>query len=302
MRSSPVMRTRAAKTPINSDRDLPERRPLGALCVVGQQSCLPSAGTHHLGVTRRWEWGRRRRARRGGRARGCTGRAGGDRLGGDRVPGGEPPEGRQGACRGRRLFGCGPVCDRVGDLGVARKYARRTPRRRDMRMAMVDRRRYRFGRHRGLAQASRDSGRRRDDAAPGWRSRRRAWPSATGRGSPSTGSTCGCPTGVVYGFLGPNGAGKTTTMRILTGLIRPDAGQVELLGRPFGRRDRRRLFEVGALIESPVVLPVPLGPREPARARRDRRTGARPAGSTSCSSWSTCASGPATRCRATRWA
>src|SRR4051794_29731523 len=63
------------------------------------------------------------------------------------------------------------------------------------------------------------------------------------------------PTGVVYGFLGPNGAGKTTTMRILTGLIRADAGGVELLGRPFGRRDRQRLFEVGALIESPSFYP-----------------------------------------------
>jgi ABC-2 type transport system ATP-binding protein len=63
------------------------------------------------------------------------------------------------------------------------------------------------------------------------------------------------PTGVVYGFLGPNGAGKTTTMRILTGLIRPDSGRVELLGRPFGRGDRKRLFEVGALIESPSFYP-----------------------------------------------
>jgi ABC-2 type transport system ATP-binding protein len=63
------------------------------------------------------------------------------------------------------------------------------------------------------------------------------------------------PTGVVYGFLGPNGAGKTTTMRLLTGLIHPDAGSIEILGRPFGRRDRRRLFEVGALIESPAFYP-----------------------------------------------
>jgi ABC-2 type transport system ATP-binding protein len=63
------------------------------------------------------------------------------------------------------------------------------------------------------------------------------------------------PTGVVYGFLGPNGAGKTTTMRLLTGLIHPDAGTIELLGRPFGRRDRHRLFEVGALIESPSFYP-----------------------------------------------
>ena len=63
------------------------------------------------------------------------------------------------------------------------------------------------------------------------------------------------PTGVVYGFLGPNGAGKTTTMRLLTGLIHPDAGSIELLGSPFGRGDRHRLFEVGALIESPSFYP-----------------------------------------------
>jgi ABC-2 type transport system ATP-binding protein len=63
------------------------------------------------------------------------------------------------------------------------------------------------------------------------------------------------PSGTVYGFLGPNGAGKTTTMRLLTGLIHPDAGSIELLGRPFGRRDRHRLFDVGALIESPAFYP-----------------------------------------------
>jgi ABC-2 type transport system ATP-binding protein len=63
------------------------------------------------------------------------------------------------------------------------------------------------------------------------------------------------PTGVVYGFLGPNGAGKTTTMRLLTGLIHPDAGTIEVLGRPFGRGDRHRLFEVGALIEQPSFYP-----------------------------------------------
>ena len=63
------------------------------------------------------------------------------------------------------------------------------------------------------------------------------------------------PNGVVYGFLGPNGAGKTTTMRLLTGLIHPDAGEIEVLGQPFGRGDRHRLFDVGALIESPAFYP-----------------------------------------------
>ncbi|WP_175439139.1 ABC transporter ATP-binding protein [Streptomyces vilmorinianum] len=36
--------------------------------------------------------------------------------------------------------------------------------------------------------------------------------------------------GEVFGFLGPNGAGKTTTLRCLTGLLRPTAGQVRVLG------------------------------------------------------------------------
>jgi ABC-2 type transport system ATP-binding protein len=63
------------------------------------------------------------------------------------------------------------------------------------------------------------------------------------------------PSGAVYGFLGPNGAGKTTTMRLLTGLLHPDAGTIDLLGKPFRRGDRKRLFEVGALVESPSFYP-----------------------------------------------
>jgi ABC-2 type transport system ATP-binding protein len=38
------------------------------------------------------------------------------------------------------------------------------------------------------------------------------------------------PEGMVFGLLGPNGAGKTTLVRILATLLRPDAGQAELLG------------------------------------------------------------------------
>jgi ABC-2 type transport system ATP-binding protein len=60
------------------------------------------------------------------------------------------------------------------------------------------------------------------------------------------------PRGVIYGLLGPNGAGKTTLMRLLVGLIRPDAGRIELLGRPYTWRQRERLAEVGALVEAPT--------------------------------------------------
>lgn len=38
------------------------------------------------------------------------------------------------------------------------------------------------------------------------------------------------PTGCVYGLLGRNGAGKSTVIKMLTGLVRPDAGEAELLG------------------------------------------------------------------------
>ncbi|GAE78412.1 ABC transporter ATP-binding protein [Cutibacterium acnes JCM 18918] len=36
--------------------------------------------------------------------------------------------------------------------------------------------------------------------------------------------------GSMFGFVGPNGAGKTTTLSMVTGLLRPDAGRVEVLG------------------------------------------------------------------------
>ncbi|MDE2149950.1 MAG: ABC transporter ATP-binding protein [Gammaproteobacteria bacterium] len=36
--------------------------------------------------------------------------------------------------------------------------------------------------------------------------------------------------GEFYALLGPNGAGKTTTLRLISGLLRPDAGRVEILG------------------------------------------------------------------------
>jgi ABC-2 type transport system ATP-binding protein len=53
--------------------------------------------------------------------------------------------------------------------------------------------------------------------------------------------------GEVVGLLGPNGAGKTTVIKILLGLVRPDAGEVMLLGRPGD--DPRARVRVGYLPE-----------------------------------------------------
>jgi ABC-2 type transport system ATP-binding protein len=53
--------------------------------------------------------------------------------------------------------------------------------------------------------------------------------------------------GEVVGLLGPNGAGKTSVIKILLGLVRPDAGEVLLLGRP--GRDPRARARVGYLPE-----------------------------------------------------
>ena len=61
--------------------------------------------------------------------------------------------------------------------------------------------------------------------------------------------------GEVYGFLGRNGAGKTTTIRMLLGLIRPSAGDVEVLGRRMRPGEHEVLGRVGYLVESAAAYP-----------------------------------------------
>ena len=63
------------------------------------------------------------------------------------------------------------------------------------------------------------------------------------------------PAAGVYGFLGPNGAGKTTAIRMLLGLIRPNAGEVRLFGQPLVANRYSLMQRVGALVETPSLYP-----------------------------------------------
>jgi len=49
------------------------------------------------------------------------------------------------------------------------------------------------------------------------------------------------PRGSICGLLGPNGAGKTTTLRIILDIVGPDAGTVEVFGRPVDHETRMRI-------------------------------------------------------------
>jgi len=53
--------------------------------------------------------------------------------------------------------------------------------------------------------------------------------------------------GECFGLLGPNGAGKTTTLRLLLGLIAPDAGEISLLGQAIPQQAREARLRIGVV-------------------------------------------------------
>jgi ABC-2 type transport system ATP-binding protein len=59
--------------------------------------------------------------------------------------------------------------------------------------------------------------------------------------------------GELYGFLGPNGAGKTTTLRLLTGLLRPTAGTLQIAGRDYATADRDLRRITGFVPDTPPL-------------------------------------------------
>ncbi len=257
---------RAAKTPVISDRSFLDDARWAPRLWSGNRRASPLPERRGWGHDDGGKCGRRLQARWGAKdawrahpAEGWRGRSSGTIGAGRRSA-----RMATGACRDDGSSVVGPVCVRVVDLGVERGVwqTRHAP------VASPDRAmtcgRYRCrqapgARHRPLG---------REDGvteAGGVALATQGLAKRYGSRVALDGLDLRVPTGVVYGFLGPNGAGKTTTMRILTGLIRPDAGGVEVLGRPVARGDRRRLFEVGALIESPSFYPF-LSGRENLRA------------------------------------
>jgi len=61
--------------------------------------------------------------------------------------------------------------------------------------------------------------------------------------------------GEIFGFLGPNGAGKTTTINMLTGLSRPDAGNIVIAGRDCVRNPKGTQHLIGVVPDESNLYP-----------------------------------------------
>ena len=66
--------------------------------------------------------------------------------------------------------------------------------------------------------------------------------------------TLSVATGQFFGFLGPNGAGKSTTIKMLTGLLEPSEGTIEILGEPFGAAALDLKRQIGVVPEGMALL------------------------------------------------
>jgi ABC-2 type transport system ATP-binding protein len=74
-----------------------------------------------------------------------------------------------------------------------------------------------------------------------------------GRVDALTGVDLRVAAGTVYGLMGPNGAGKTTLIRSLVGLVKPEAGELRVLGQRMPDRDV--LARIGYMTQAPALYP-----------------------------------------------
>jgi ABC-2 type transport system ATP-binding protein len=60
--------------------------------------------------------------------------------------------------------------------------------------------------------------------------------------------------GEIFGFLGPNGAGKTTTIKMIAGLLKPDAGQISINNRSLAEEPRDCKQDTGYIPDRPYLF------------------------------------------------
>lgn len=59
--------------------------------------------------------------------------------------------------------------------------------------------------------------------------------------------------GEIMGFLGPNGSGKTTSIRMITGMIKPDQGEIKIMGYDIQKDFSKAMKHIGAIVEQPAL-------------------------------------------------
>ena len=57
--------------------------------------------------------------------------------------------------------------------------------------------------------------------------------------------------GQITGFIGPNGAGKTTTLKMITGILMPDKGEIKINNNDIAKEPLKTKFQFGFVPDSP---------------------------------------------------